>query len=152
VLDVKVAETLALQGATSQTGTGITFPATQNASSNANTLDDYEEGTWTPTSTTPNISISVIGTARYTKIGRQVSTYFYATITNSTGANINGINVSGLPFASLGYAPAFTYYSPSLSRDIYGGYTESAQAYINSGVTIVPGGNSVMLAAFYFVD
>jgi hypothetical protein len=30
---------------------GITFPATQSASSNANTLDDYEEGTFTPTPT-----------------------------------------------------------------------------------------------------
>ena len=37
-------------GATSpSSGTGIAFPATQNASSDANTLDDYEEGTWTPT-------------------------------------------------------------------------------------------------------
>jgi hypothetical protein len=27
---------------------GITFPATQVASADANTLDDYEEGTWTP--------------------------------------------------------------------------------------------------------
>ncbi len=26
----------------------ITFPATQNPSADANTLDDYEEGTWTP--------------------------------------------------------------------------------------------------------
>ena len=26
----------------------IIFPATQNASSDVNTLDDYEEGTWTP--------------------------------------------------------------------------------------------------------
>ena len=41
---------LALQGAsTSANGTGIAFPATQSASSDANTLDDYEEGTWTPT-------------------------------------------------------------------------------------------------------
>lgn len=48
----------------------IVFPATQNASADANTLDDYEEGTWTP---------AVGGTAtyttqegRYTKVGRLV--------------------------------------------------------------------------------
>jgi hypothetical protein len=33
----------------SASGSGISFPATQSASTNANTLDDYEEGTWTPT-------------------------------------------------------------------------------------------------------
>jgi len=41
-------QTIALQGASPASGIGITFPATQTASSNANTLDDYEEGTWTP--------------------------------------------------------------------------------------------------------
>ena len=48
VLAVEKDKSLALQGATSQSGTGITFPATQSASSDANTLDDYEEGDWTP--------------------------------------------------------------------------------------------------------
>ena len=53
---------------------GITFPATQVASADANTLDDYEEGTFTPTVTysgtnTPSHA-SQIG--RYTKIGRIV--------------------------------------------------------------------------------
>jgi hypothetical protein len=28
---------------------GVQFPATQSASADANCLDDYEEGTWTPT-------------------------------------------------------------------------------------------------------
>jgi len=40
---------------------GITFPATAVAASNANTLDDYEEGTWTPTI----IGTSTAGTATY---------------------------------------------------------------------------------------
>ena len=35
-------------GTTSATGTGITFPASQSASTDANCLDDYEEGSWTP--------------------------------------------------------------------------------------------------------
>ena len=29
--------------------TSVAFPATQSASADANTLDDYEEGSWTPT-------------------------------------------------------------------------------------------------------
>lgn len=44
----------------------IKFPATQNASANANTLDDYEEGTWTP---------SIGGNATYTI---QTGTYIKA--------------------------------------------------------------------------
>ena len=44
------ATTIGVGGATPSTsGAGITFPATQSASTDANTLDDYEEGTFTPT-------------------------------------------------------------------------------------------------------
>jgi hypothetical protein len=47
--NVALAGNIGLGGATPTTsGTGITFPATASASTNANTLDDYEEGTWTP--------------------------------------------------------------------------------------------------------
>jgi hypothetical protein len=52
----------------------IKFPSTQVASANANTLDDYEEGTWTPV---PSAGITFAGTASYsayyTKIGRLVT-------------------------------------------------------------------------------
>ena len=66
--------TISVGGATPSTsGAGITFPATQSASSDANTLDDYEEGTWTP-----NIAgITVVGTFSssgiYTKVGRMIT-------------------------------------------------------------------------------
>jgi hypothetical protein len=68
----KNGQTVALQNAVvNATGTGITFPATQNASSNANTLDDYEEGTWTPTLTSAGGAFSGLGyagqTGKYTK-------------------------------------------------------------------------------------
>ena len=36
--------------------TAIVFNGTQSASSNANTLDDYEEGSWTPTSSSISFS------------------------------------------------------------------------------------------------
>jgi hypothetical protein len=81
----------------SASGSGITFPATQSASSDANTLDDYEEGTWTP---------SVGGTATYsnqqasyTKIGRLVYVDFDMTITTiGTGSTAN---LLGLPFGTV---------------------------------------------------
>jgi hypothetical protein len=57
----------------STSGAGITFPATQSASSDANTLDDYEEGTWTPNQ---GAGLTVVGafssSGRYTKVGRIV--------------------------------------------------------------------------------
>ena len=51
--------TAGVGGATAAaSGAGITFPATQSASSDANTLDDYEEGTWNPTYTNLGTAIS----------------------------------------------------------------------------------------------
>jgi hypothetical protein len=94
-----VATTIGVGGATpSASGAGITFPATQSASSNANTLDDYEEGTWTPI--VNSINLGAVG--RYTKVGRLVSISF------SNQAGITGIGVnstmdcSGLPFTVVG--------------------------------------------------
>ena len=63
---------VALNGAVPQTGTGITFPATQSASTNANTLDDYEEGTFTLASNF-TITGALTQSNAYVKIGRQVT-------------------------------------------------------------------------------
>jgi hypothetical protein len=102
VLDVKVAETLALQGATSQTGTGITFPATQNASSNANTLDDYEEGNWTAGLSFGGGTTGITYGAQngsYIKIGSQVTAIFNIILTNK-GSSTGSARVTGLPFTT----------------------------------------------------
>ena len=69
------ATTIGVGGATAAaSGAGITFPASQSASSDANTLDDYEEGTWTPTisSASGTITTSSFSGAKYTKIGNIV--------------------------------------------------------------------------------
>ena len=81
---------------------GITFPATQVASANANTLDDYEEGTWTATITTTGTDFTTAGrvtTGHYTKIGRQVTALFGTSITNPTGGT-GTLVITGLPFAT----------------------------------------------------
>jgi hypothetical protein len=85
-------------GNTSATGTGIAFPATQSASSDANTLDDYEEGDFTP-SLTRAASYSV-RVGRYTKIGRVVNFYLNIECTITTGGGIQ-MSVDGLPFTVL---------------------------------------------------
>ncbi len=88
--------TIGVGGATpSASGAGITFPATQSASTDANTLDDYEEGTWTPTSTGGGWTFT-IDDAQYVKIGKQVSVW--ASITNTGSGNGNQITIGGLPF------------------------------------------------------
>jgi hypothetical protein len=84
-------------GSTTATGTGIAFPATQASSSDVNTLDDYEEGTWTPVLVPSAGTITGQScTGSYTKIGRQVTIWFQATINSGTITTISGIN--NLPF------------------------------------------------------
>jgi len=97
---VQVVTALSVGNATpTSSGAGITFPATQSASTDANTLDDYEEGTWTPTITSGGGSItSYTSSGKYTKIGRQVTLFATFTITNAGSASSN-LFCGGLPFA-----------------------------------------------------
>jgi hypothetical protein len=85
--------------APSTSGAGITFPATQSASTNANTLDDYEEGTWTPTDASgAGLSLTNQVTASYTKIGRVVTIRF--AILFPTTASVATVAIGGAPFAA----------------------------------------------------
>jgi len=82
----------------------IKFPGTQGASSDANSLDDYEEGTWTPTITFGGAAVSVsygsvVG--HYTKVGRVVYISGFITLSDK-GSSTGQAKVSGLPF-SAGY-------------------------------------------------
>jgi hypothetical protein len=104
--------TLGVGGATPATsGAGITFPATQSASTDANTLDDYEEGSFTPVvvgSTTAGTGTYGAQVGNYTKIGRQVFFQIYIQLTNHTGTGSMFIN--GLPFtaSSISSSSAYT--------------------------------------------
>jgi hypothetical protein len=80
-------------------GIGITFPATQSASADANTLDDYEEGTWTPAFS------SAAGTVTYgqqkgvyTKIGDTVFVSGFLQSNSTSGATSSQVFITGLPF------------------------------------------------------
>jgi len=88
----------AVNGAASVTH-GVVFPASQNAVANANTLDDYEEGTFTPTLTASVTNPTNYGqNGRYTKIGNLVHVEIYITFdgTSTFGSGIYAIG--GLPF------------------------------------------------------
>ena len=87
---------------TTLTANNIQFPATAVPSANANNLDDYEEGTFTPTmtpTTSGTIPLSVsIQTLAYTKVGRLVTItglLRLATPSSPVGTNVS---VNNLPF------------------------------------------------------
>ena len=104
------------------TGTnGITFTATQSASADANTLDDYEEGTWTPTYFMDGTAGSTTYTTQagtYQKIGNTVYCEFNVAWNAQSGTG-SGC-VGGLPFTANAYSAdprPFFYVSA------YGGYS-----------------------------
>lgn len=81
-------------GDISSFGGQIAFPATQSASADANTLDDYEEGSFAPTS--PDITFAA-GGLRYQKIGSWVHIvgWFQTPVT----ADTNAFAINNFPFA-----------------------------------------------------
>jgi hypothetical protein len=90
-------------GNTSATGTGIAFPATQSASSDANTLDDYEEGTFTPTLAFNGNSTGITYNSQsgnYTKIGNMVRVFATIGLTNKGSAS-GIVQMTGLPFTCI---------------------------------------------------
>jgi hypothetical protein len=92
-------------GNTSATGTGIAFPATQSASSDANTLDDYEEGTWTPAVAGSTGGTFAALSGKYTKIGRIVTCDFFLQLSGFTYTNNSAqFTVTGLPFVPEGFS------------------------------------------------
>lgn len=92
----------------------LSFPPTQVPSTNANTLDDYEEGTWTPTKTTGTAYTSASG--RYTKVGNLVTATFIVQF--AVEANASSSEMSGFPFSASG--------SSSESNGLAVGYQSSS--------------------------
>ena len=82
-------------------GKGIDFSATSDAGGMASELlDDYEEGTWTPTigATAGTITTYTVVRAEYTKVGRMVQCQIYFYISNNgTGS---GYVTCTLPFTT----------------------------------------------------
>lgn len=121
-------------GAIPSSGAGIAFPATQVASSDPNTLDDYEEGS------IANLTIQGVGSvsgqsyatqlARYTKVGNIVTVSFDLRLL-ALGTNSGAIVIAGLPF-------------PGYTGDYYGGGSINYFQGLNSSWTclnmyMVPG-------------
>jgi hypothetical protein len=114
-----------------QSGGGISFNGDTAA---ANALDDYEEGTFTPTVvySTSGAPTYAVQLGRYTKIGRTVQVQIYLSF-NENGA-VGNVSLGGLPFTSVN----------STSRAItsvfsFGltGVTSSVMGFVNSNATTV---------------
>lgn len=99
----------------------LAFPAGQNASADPNTLDDYEEGSWTPGLSFGGASVGItygaLNLGRYTKVGRLCVASGTLQLSNK-GTSSGLAALTGLPFASpnvtlwtscaIGYAAAMT--------------------------------------------
>jgi hypothetical protein len=136
----KVLNTIGVGDATpSSSGAGITFPATQSASSNANTLDDYEEGTWTPVlggdgGGTAMTYTTQIG--KYTKIGNVITADAYVLL-SARGTITGNVVITGLPFTgNSGYNSSVTWgYWNNLGTN-----WASVGGWLNGGNSIYLGG------------
>ena len=80
---------------------GVQFPATQSASSDANNLDDYEEGTWTPALKFGGALVGMAGTFAgfYTKIGNRVFWSLEFTL-SAKGSSTGNATITGMPFTA----------------------------------------------------
>jgi hypothetical protein len=98
----------------------IVFPASQNASANANTLDDYEEGTLTVGVAFGGAAVGVAyltRVAKYTKVGNQV-TFLIDIVLSNKGSSVGGFTITGLPFTSSGIISVH-----SVAIGLYSGFT-----------------------------
>jgi len=135
--------TVAVGGATPSTsGSGITFPASQSASTNANTLDDYEEGTWTPVIAFGGASVGQtvsVASGVYTKIGSLVQGNFTLDL-DAKGSSTGSATITGVPFslgnfgsASVGFTTGVTTAGPILA--LFGGSSFNMyESNVSSGV------------------
>jgi hypothetical protein len=146
------------------TGGQIAFPASQSSSSDANTLDDYEEGTWTPSLT--GTATYTLQSGKYTKIGNFVWAEFRLKI-NVIGTSSGENQVQGLPFTGAGspinssggvsywnsLAVSPNYLSLQVSNtatNVMVVGTTAAQASITNGIAIFGSGSEFIAAFGYY--
>ena len=107
----------------------------------ANTLDDYEEGTWTPTFTSGGNTLSFSGgsqTYEYTKVGNVCTVTFNIANCTTSGTAATGDNRITLPFTATGGArqptSIISYFSSGGLRytgaDVLMGEVGSSSAFI----------------------
>lgn len=125
-----------LTGTTDLSGGQVKFPATQSASSDPNTLDDYEEGAFTPAITFGGGSTGLTyltQSGTYTKVGRAVHVRLYVRV-NAKGSSTGAALINGLPFlqeSGVGFTSCDVIMIGAASL------TEMPTAYIQAGTASV---------------
>lgn len=147
-------------GVVDNQGGQIKFPATQSSSSDANTLDDYEEGTWTPTISASSGSFVGSATGTYTKIGNRC--FFDFDISVGAHSLSGTITISGFPFtvsspSSLMVQPllyrGLSGFTPTYLRLLAGVTSATIADNSNSSLdaTQMPSGSRIMSSGHYRV-
>jgi hypothetical protein len=133
----------------------LKFPATQNASSDANTLDDYEEGTWTPTITsqTGSITSTTLTAATYTKVGRKVTASVSLTITNA-GTGTGSLLIT-IPHTAMAQACVGSGYEGALTGNalwaLVGASDNKIQVRNYNNTTCIGTNAQIIVTVTYFV-
>jgi hypothetical protein len=131
----------------------LKFPAAANPSANANTLDDYEEGAWTPVDTSGAALVFGFAAGTYTKIGAVVTINFQ--IIYPTTANGLAAKIGGLPFTVAGgNSAAYIGFGGIANQEmlILGGTTDIQPVTAVTGVNITNAqlsGTNTVYAGFY---
>ena len=102
--------TISDAGIISLTSGALKFPATAIASADANTLDDYEQGDWTPgiadnsLNPTGEGQVYTIAEGHYTRVGNCVMYHGRVALDGSsnTMTGANACKITGLPFTAAG--------------------------------------------------
>jgi hypothetical protein len=134
-------------GNLSVAGGQIKFPASQSASSDGNTLDDYEEGNWTPRNSS-GTALSINNTATYIKIGKLV-------FINADINQLNQDSVYSLPFvvASTGYPGSVTVgysgYQSQTLNGVFNGSASNLTLYYNGSTGVAPTNGRFILSGCY---
>lgn len=121
-------------------GGGVVFPATQVSSAGANTLDDYEEGTFTPSirgTSTAGSGTYTTQVGSYTKIGNTVFIRAYVAWTNLTSAT-GSLAVGDLPFTSLNLSNHYQAMAVSDVNNITLSALSMLTAYVEVNTTYIP--------------
>jgi len=147
---------------------GIDFGASSNAAgATSELLNDYEEGTWTPTIagvTTTGTATYNVQTGRYTKVGNLVTVQMYIGWSGHTGSG--DMRVSGLPFQQSSETNVFSavsvgyFHNVSLSaNNVFNGYVVNGSQVIaleqyptggggSSPIPLDPAGTFILTASY----
>jgi hypothetical protein len=124
------------------TPNGLTFNGDTAA---ANALDDYEEGTFTPSVAFGGASVGITYFDRqghYTKIGRQVTCTMYIAMT-AVGSSTGDATIEGLPFASSNAnrgtvsAASFRFDNVTFSGQLMGNVAQGSTFIILSSTSVL---------------